>query len=69
MITGLRPRYWEIINALNEITNQMECDWSLLELNEFDCTCLFLVCVCVCVFLAPGQVLEEREEERLAMTF
>lgn len=29
MISGLCPRYWEIINALNEITNQMECDGSL----------------------------------------
>lgn len=25
--------------------------------------------VCGCVFVAPGQVLEEREDERLAMTF
>lgn len=28
-ISGLCPRYWEIINAPNEITNQMECDGSL----------------------------------------
>lgn len=68
-ISGLCPRYWEIINALNEITNQMECEESLLGWKEL-CVystvhvcwlCVFLLVLHACSLAPCGSVGEEKD--------